>query len=137
MAAQSPSHRPPTLSDKGLNLGGLFSDCARLVGERRRARLEEIWLHRKKDPTPQLRELLGSLSSGRYLVFLDNLEDVLDDGGRIAPSGIRRFFELNLTSASHTQFLVASRIPLAFAAEVNQFNRRIVLDEGLDVRAGT
>ncbi|MFC1976367.1 tetratricopeptide repeat protein [Chloroflexota bacterium] len=66
----------------GISLERLFLDCAKMLGNKAEKKLNAIWTNPKLDTEEKILHLLETLKDGRYVILLDNLEDLLDDEGR-------------------------------------------------------
>jgi len=120
----------------GISLERLFLDCAKLLGGERQERLNAVWTNPHLGTEKKIARLLEALSEGRYVILLDNLEDLLDDQGKLIDDDLRLFFEQGLTALHGAQLLVTSRVSLAFRREVMRFDRQVKLLEGLPTDDG-
>jgi tetratricopeptide (TPR) repeat protein len=117
----------------GLSLERLFLDCAKLLSGERQEPLAAIWTNPQLETHEKVACLLEALSEGRYVILLDNLEDLLDDQGQLTDADLRLFFDQALTTVCGAQLVVTSRVALAFRREVMRFDRQVKLLEGLPV----
>ncbi len=69
-------------------------------------------------------------------VFLDNLEDLMDDEGNLTDPELGQFIFQTLRQTSHIRFLLTSQIELAFPRDVRHLNRVVVLEKGLSETEG-
>jgi tetratricopeptide (TPR) repeat protein len=120
----------------GISLERLFLDCAKLLGGEQEQRLNAIWTNPQIETKDKIDHLLGALGSGRYVILLDNLEDLLDDQGQLTDDDLRLFFNQSLTTTQGAQLVVTSRVALAFRREVMRFDRQVKLLEGLPTEEG-
>lgn len=120
----------------GISLERLFLDCAKLLGGERQERLNAVWPNPQLGTEEKITRLLEALSEGRYVILLDNLEDLLDDHGKLIDDDLRLFFEQGLTASHGAQLLVTSRVALVFRREVMRFDQQVKLLEGLPVEDG-
>jgi tetratricopeptide (TPR) repeat protein len=120
----------------GISLERLFLDCAKLLGGAEEKRLNAIWTNPEISTEDKVLHLLKALSGGRYIILLDNIEDLLDDQGQLLDESLRLFFEQGLTTSHGARLLVTSRIALAFRREVMRFDRQVKLLEGLPTEDG-
>jgi tetratricopeptide (TPR) repeat protein len=120
----------------GISLERLFLDCAKLLGGEEQERLNAMWTNPQIETEEKIARLLKALRDGRYVILLDNLEDLLDDRGQLTDDDLRLFFERALMSSQGAQLLVTSRVALAFRREVMRFDRQVKLLEGLPIEDG-
>lgn len=120
----------------GLTLERLFLDCARLLGGEQEAVLTRVWSSSELSAEEKVRRLFEALANGCYVVLLDNMEDLLDEEGRIMDAGLRTFFDTCLVAHHGTRLLITSRVPLSFRREVMRYDHRVPLIEGLPVPDG-
>jgi tetratricopeptide (TPR) repeat protein len=120
----------------GISLERLFLDCAKLVGGDEQERLNAVWTNPQLGLQEKIARLLEALRDGRYVILLDNLEDLLDDQGKLTDDGLRLFFEHALIASQGTQLIVTSRVALAFRREVMRFDHQVKLLDGLPVEDG-
>jgi tetratricopeptide (TPR) repeat protein len=120
----------------GISLERLFLDCAKLLGGEEQERLNAVWTNPQLETEEKIARLLGALRDGRYVILLDNLEDLLDDQGQLTDDDLRLFFEQGLMTSQGAQLMVTSRVALAFRREVMRFDRQVKLLEGLPVDDG-
>lgn len=120
----------------GISLERLFLDCAKLLGGERQERLNAVWTNPQLTTEEKIARLLEALSEGRYVILLDNLEDLLDDQGNLIDDVLRLFFEQGLRASHGAQLLVTSRVALAFRREVMRFDQQVKLLEGLPTDDG-
>jgi tetratricopeptide (TPR) repeat protein len=102
----------------GISLERLFLDCAKVLGSKQEKRLNAIWTNPQLGTEDKVARLLEALSEGRYVILLDNIEDLLDDEGKLVDEDLRLFFEHSLTTSQGARLLVTSRVALAFRREV-------------------
>jgi tetratricopeptide (TPR) repeat protein len=120
----------------GISLERLFLDCAKLLGGESEKRLNAIWTNPQLDTGDKIARLLESLKDGRYVILLDNLEDLLDEQGQFVDENLQLFFDRSLTTDHGGRLLVTSRIILAFRREVMRFDRQVKLLGGLPIPDG-
>jgi tetratricopeptide (TPR) repeat protein len=120
----------------GISLERLFLDCAKLLGGEQEKRLNTIWTNPQVGTEDKILRLLEALKDGRYVILLDNIEDLLDDQGRLMDEDLRLFFEHGLATSHGARLLVTSRVALAFRREVMRFDRQVKLLEGLPIPDG-
>jgi tetratricopeptide (TPR) repeat protein len=120
----------------GISLERLFLDCAKLLEDEERERLRTVWTNPQLKTADKITRLLQTLRQGRYVILLDNLEDLLDDQGRFTDEELWLFFEQDLLRAPGTQLVVTTRIPLALRREIMRFDQKVELLEGLPLEEG-
>jgi len=120
----------------GISLERLFLDCAKVLGGKQEERINAIWTNPQLGTEDKVSYLLEALSAGRYVILLDNIEDLLDDRGQLLDEDLRLFFSHNLTTPHGARLLVTSRIALAFRREVMRFDRQVKILEGLSTEDG-
>jgi tetratricopeptide (TPR) repeat protein len=120
----------------GISLERLFLDCAKLLGGKSEEHLNAVWTNPQLEIEKKIVLLLNALSDGRYVILLDNLEDLLDDQGQFLDDDLRLFFDQALTAGHGAQLVVTSRVGLAFRREVMRFNRQVKLLKGLPMEDG-
>jgi tetratricopeptide (TPR) repeat protein len=120
----------------GISLERLFLDCAKVLGGEQETRLNGIWTNPQIGNEDKVSHLLKALSDGRYVILLDNIEDLLDDSGRLVDADLRLFFDHSLTTSHGARLLVTSRVALAFRREVMRFDRQVKLLKGLPIPDG-
>ena len=120
----------------GISLERLFLDCAKVLGGEQEKRLTAIWTNPQLRNEDKIFYLLEALSEGRYVILLDNIEDLLNDNGQLVDEDLRLFFEHSLTTSHGAQLLVTSRLALTFQREVMRFDRQVKLLEGLPIADG-
>jgi tetratricopeptide (TPR) repeat protein len=120
----------------GISLERLFLDCAKLLGGEEQEWLNVVWTNPQLETEKKIARLLEALRDGRYVILLDNLEDLLDDQGQLTDEDLRLFFEQALMSSQGAQLMVTSRMALAFRREVMRFDCQVNLLDGLPVDDG-
>jgi tetratricopeptide (TPR) repeat protein len=120
----------------GITLEQLFHSCAKLLHEEEEKRLIKVWIDPQLDQDTKILHLLEVLGSGKYVILLDNLEDLFTPSGELADQGLNSFFEKSLTTTDGLKLLITSRVALDFRHALLRFDRRLNLQEGLPVDAG-
>jgi tetratricopeptide (TPR) repeat protein len=120
----------------GINLERLFLDCAKMLGGEREKCLNDIWTNPQIDTEGKILRLLEALGDGRYVILLDNLDDLLDNDGKIIDQELDMFVEHDLTTVSGARLLVTTRIAMVFKREVMRYDQQVKLLEGLPVEDG-
>ncbi len=120
----------------GISLERLFLDCAKMLGGEPEKKLNTVWTNPKLDIEEKVSHLLDALGEGRFVILLDNMEDLLDDKGQLVDADLQHFFDHSLTAAHGVRLLVTSRLALAFGREVMRFDRQVKLLDGLPTPDG-
>lgn len=120
----------------GINLERLFLDCAKMLGGEQEKRLNAIWTNSQIDTEDKILRLLEALSDGRYVILLDNLNDLLDSEGKILDQDLLLFFEHSLTAVSGARLLATTRLAMTFRREVMRYDQQVKLLEGLPIEDG-
>lgn len=93
----------------GLGLERIYTDVGRMLGEPAASRLTARWAGSDISLIAKVEYLLEMLQDGLYVILLDNLEDVLTEGGDIAEEGLRLFVERCLAQPGGARLVVTSR----------------------------
>jgi hypothetical protein len=119
---------------KGITLERIFMECAALFDdEASQSVLLQIWTSPKLTNTQKIEQFLVKLSSDRYVILLDNMEDLLDEYGHIVAEDLREFFTLTLKTTHNICLLVTSREPLELPKELMRFDNRVIISDGLPI----
>lgn len=111
-----------------ISLERLILDGATTLGGAKAAALNTVWANPELTPEQKVVHFLESLSSGLYIILLDNLEDLLDENGSLTDPELQIFVDKALQMMSGPRLLVTSRIALALRLEVSRFDQRVVID---------
>jgi tetratricopeptide (TPR) repeat protein len=114
----------------------LFDDLCRLLPDEAARRLRQLYRDPQQTPTMLMRALLDASPSGRVVVLLDNLEDVIDtEGGDFAITDLVLDEALRalLAAPPHAvKVIVTTRVaPRGLLLDHPERQRRLDLDEGL------
>ncbi|MEU3185104.1 tetratricopeptide repeat protein [Streptomyces sp. NPDC006923] len=114
----------------GVSLERLYFDCARLLGADSETRLLGVWasnrsLHEK------IGELFTAMGDRLFVILVDNLEDRLQDDGRLDDEELSTFLDCLFRARSTPRLLVTSQVPLRLAPELRRFAAEVELSEGL------
>lgn len=121
----------------GITLERIFLDCARMLGGERADALNQAWTTASLTPREKISRLLDALEpNARYILLLDNFEDLLDDSGAIVDEDVRAFIEMNLNAPHGLHVLLTTRMPLSLPVMLAPLERRVELREGLPVADG-
>ena len=116
---------------RGITLERIFLDCAAVLDGEQREQLLSIWTNSEIDYDEKYRHLFEMLNKGVYVLLLDNMEDVLDNQGRVNVEELRDFLETSLRYPHNLRLLITTREPIAFSRETMRFDKRILIDDGL------
>ncbi|WP_274558601.1 trypsin-like peptidase domain-containing protein [Streptomyces spiramyceticus] len=114
----------------GISLERLYFDCAHLLGSERERRLLDIWAT-NRPAQDKIGELFAAMGDQLFIILLDNLEDLLQDDGRLDDEEFAIFLDCLFRARSTPRLLVTSQIPLRLAPELRRFAAEIELSEGL------
>ena len=120
----------------GISLERVFHDCARMLGDEVERQLLAAWTNPELSIQAKVAQLLETLSGGRYVVLLDNLDDLLDAEGQLTDEGLQFFLEQSLRSGQGAALLATTRRELGLAFDVQALDEQLRLDEGLPVEEG-
>lgn len=120
----------------GISLERIFLESAKLLDDKKQEQLNSVWTNPQLKTEDKVTQLLNALSNRRYVILMDNLEDLLNDHGKFVDQDLRLFFEKSLTIAHGAKLVVTSRVALAFRREVMRFDRQVKLLEGLPIKDG-
>jgi tetratricopeptide (TPR) repeat protein len=121
----------------GITLERTFLDCARMLGAERNDELSKVWATTSIPPSEKISRLLDALeANARYILLLDNFEDMLDETGNIQDEDVRAFIEMNLTAPRGLQVLITSRAPLNLPVTLAPLEHRVDLVDGLPTGDG-
>ncbi|MEK6320543.1 MAG: tetratricopeptide repeat protein [Acidobacteriota bacterium] len=126
------------LSTRGgdeITLGQLFRSCGEMLGGEHKELLEKIWENSRVKTKDKVQRLLEELESGLYVILLDHVEDLLEEGN-FKDAELKTFFESSLNASHSARLIVTSRDPLKFPIEYNAYNLKVPLLEGLPVADG-
>jgi tetratricopeptide (TPR) repeat protein len=119
---------------QGINLERLFFDCARMLGGKRGEQITRIWTTPEREfPLEQkIGRLLETLSDGLHVIFLDNVEDLLDSDGFCRDLEVETLFRTLVQCPHRVRFLLTSREPVELSdGLLRPHDKHIPLLEGL------
>ena len=120
----------------GLGLDSLYSQMKQMLRGQRFVDLENLWQDKQTTVEDKARYLLSCLGQGRYLILIDNFEDVLSEDGQPKDLGINAFLTAGLTIAHQSQILITSRqVPILRKGIVGL--KQIHLRHGLPLHEAT
>ncbi|MFE4795344.1 trypsin-like peptidase domain-containing protein [Streptomyces sp. NPDC056708] len=115
----------------GISLERLYFDCARVLGSDRETRLLDIWAT-NRPVQDKLGELFAAMGDQLFIILMDNLEDRLQDDGRLDDEDeLAVFLDCLFRARSTPRLLVTSQIPLRLAPELRRFAAEVELSAGL------
>ncbi|OAH10251.1 tetratricopeptide repeat protein [Streptomyces jeddahensis] len=114
----------------GISLERIYFDCAQLLGREQEARLQGIWAT-NRSVHDKVGELFAAMGDRLFVILLDNLEDLLQDDGRLEDEELTIFLDCLFRARSTPRLLVTSQVPLRLAPELRRFAAEIELSEGL------
>ncbi len=115
-----------------LSLDRLVHDVGEMLGEPTRSQLAQRWAAPREDLATKVDAMLATLGEDeRYVILLDNLEDLLDPEGHLTDSDLACFVDRCLHSQSGVRLVVTSRERPYVPPEGQRRAPRVVLDEGL------
>ncbi|QXE35607.1 serine protease [Streptomyces sp. GMY02] len=114
----------------GISLERLYFDCARLLGSDRETRLLDIWAA-NRPVQDKIGELFAAMGHQLFIILMDNLEDRLQDDGRLDDDELAIFLDCLFRARSTPRLLITSQIPLRLAPELRRFAAEVELSDGL------
>ncbi|GAA3483586.1 trypsin-like peptidase domain-containing protein [Streptomyces yanii] len=114
----------------GVSLERLYLDCARALGSDRETRLLDIWAT-NRPVQDKISELFAAMGDQLFIILMDNLEDRLQDDGRLDDDELAIFLDCLFRARSTPRLLVTSQIPLRLAPELRRFAAEVELSDGL------
>ena len=120
-----------------MNFPNLFADLCRLLPAETADRLLQRYRDPHETPAALMRALLDTVPSGRVVVLLDNVEDVIDaESGEfgITDAALDEALRTLLSAPAHgVKVILTSRVaPRGLMLVQPERQRRLDLDEGLD-----
>ena len=127
------------LSTRGgdeITLGQLFRSCGEMLGDEDNKSLDKIWKNSRIKIKDKVQRLLEKLETGGpYVILLDHVEDLLEEG-HFKDADLRTFFESSLNASQSARLIITSRDPLTFPIEYNAYDLKVPLLEGLPIVDG-
>jgi len=115
-----------------LSLDRLVHDVGEMLGQPARSQLAQRWAAPEEELATKIDAVLAALrEEERYVILLDNLEDLLDAKGRLPDSDLACFVDRCLHSQSGVRLVVTSRERPYVSPEGRRRAPRVILDEGL------
>jgi tetratricopeptide (TPR) repeat protein len=114
----------------------LFDDLCRLLPEQAAGRLRQAYKDPHQNPTMLMRALLDAFPTGRVIVLLDNLEDIIDSSSAdlgLTDPVLEEALRALLAAPPHAvKVIVTTRVaPRALLLDHPERQRPLDLDEGL------
>ena len=120
------------LTASELSLDRLVHDVGEMLGQPARSQLAQRWAAPEEELTSKIDAVLTALKEeDRYVILLDNLEDLLDATGRLTDPDLACFVDRCLHSQSGVRLVVTSRERPYVPPEGRRRAPRVILDEGL------
>lgn len=114
----------------GISLERVYLDCARALGSDRETRLLDVWAT-NRPVQDKIGELFAAMGDELFVILMDNLEDRLQDDGRLDDEELAIFLDCLFRARSTPRLLVTSQIPLRLAPELRRFAAEVELSDGL------
>ncbi|MET9886432.1 tetratricopeptide repeat-containing serine protease family protein [Streptomyces sp. NPDC006430] len=114
----------------GVSLERIYFDCARALGPAHEARLLALWAT-NRPVQDKIGELFAAMGDRLFIILVDNLEDHLQDDGRLEDEELVTFFDCLFRARSTPRLLVTSQLPLRLAPELRRFAAEVELSDGL------
>ncbi|WP_406420715.1 trypsin-like peptidase domain-containing protein [Streptomyces sp. NBC_00842] len=114
----------------GVSLERLYVDCARALGSDHETRLLDIWAT-NRPVQDKIGELFAAMGDRLFIILIDNLEDRLQDDGRLDDDELAIFLDCLFRARSTPRLMVTSQIPLRLAPELRRFAAEVELSDGL------
>jgi tetratricopeptide (TPR) repeat protein len=118
-----------------ITLAQLFTSCGEMLGGKSQEDLKDIWTKSTVKTKDKVQRLLEELESGVYVILLDHVEELLEEG-HFKDEDLRTFFESSLNASRSARLIITSRDPLKFPEEYNAYDLKVPLLEGLPVVDG-
>jgi tetratricopeptide (TPR) repeat protein len=120
-----------------VNFPNLFDDLCRLLPDETASRLRQSYRDSHQSLEALMRAQLDALPSGRVVVLLDNLEDVIDSSSadfQLTDAALDEALRTVLAAPPHAvKVIVTTRVaPRGLLLQRPERQRRLDLDEGLD-----
>lgn len=115
----------------GLSFDVLYSSLIELLAKEDSIRLRTYWANASDDINQRVRYLVNILKKGRYLIYLDNFEDILDEESNIVDEGISTFINVVLTQEHGMSIVITSSKRLQISPVLSQKAARVWLKDGL------
>ena len=114
----------------GIRVSRIFQDFNRLFDDD-----IAVSNQTQRDLIPKITHLIDNLRDGRYVLFLDNLEDLQNPATHeLTDQDLATFFRVVLEQSPNLQLIVTSRYPIHLPHNIKVLERVIALDEGLSTK---
>ncbi len=123
----------------GITAERIFLELAKLLKPEERDRVEKLPANRELSPADKVARLLETpaLRDGRYVVLLDNMEDLVGEDGVVSDPEVRAFILGVVGSSGHgVRLVMTSREAIGLDPLMQPFDLHVVLAEGLSVADG-
>jgi tetratricopeptide (TPR) repeat protein len=112
----------------------LFADLCEFLPDPVASQMDILYRDAQTPTAEKFKALLHYFEGGRYVVLLDNMEDVLDEHGAFTDHDLHDALLGFLEAPVHAvKLILTSRLaPAKIMGEQPQFHRRLNLDEGLE-----
>jgi tetratricopeptide (TPR) repeat protein len=122
--------------DHPVSFSNLFADLCRLLPQETADLLMQRYREPKQTPAALMRALLDAFPAGRFVVLLDNAEDVIDTSSedfRITDTALDEGLQALLAAPAHgVKVIMTTRVaPRGLLLASPERQRRLDLDEGL------
>jgi tetratricopeptide (TPR) repeat protein len=125
-----------SMQTAGISLDRLFRECGQMLGGEREEALNKVLGDNNKTPADKVEALLKLLADGLYFIFLDRMDSLIDDEGRIKDPGLQSLFDRSLAASHGPRLLITCRDWVAFQPDSMQFVEKLELVDGLLVPEG-
>lgn len=115
----------------GISLERIFNSLGAVLGGESEKAIDDIWTNPNLTTEAKTGRLLEHLRDHRCILLFDNLEDALDDSGRIVDADVRTFMDGFLQRQHGGRILITSREPLSPADDARHYESVVPLDSGL------
>ncbi len=93
------------------NVANLFSDLSKLLPKETAAELDSIYKNPQATTTSKVQKLLEAFPSGRYVLLLDNFEDVLDEQRKVKDAELDEALKSFLNAPQHgIKVIITTRV---------------------------
>ncbi|MBL8164622.1 MAG: TIR domain-containing protein [Anaerolineae bacterium] len=125
-----------SVRNAGFSLESIFLNVAKLFEPTVATSLNAVWESTKLSIEEKVENLIEVLGKHKVIVFIDNIEDVLDSTGHVRDPELRAFFNTALHDLRNSKIITTSRNTLNLSPELAAFERRIFIQEGLPTPDG-
>ncbi len=115
----------------GITLELIFRNIAKIIGGAVERELDIAWKNTTLSQEARLDILLNHLVDKRCILLFDNLEDILDQHGKLTDPDMRLFVDMFLRRQHASRLLITSREPLNPSDDVRRYEKVVPLQDGL------